>query len=176
MNRVLRRVLRWWSGSTTPLKVVRVIAFYTGSESGLGFCEYLRWDPETFSGHGWEDHVRHYTDFSDDFRLEIRILEHGRKRRVILYPGEPCDPTFTTKHRRVVVAATLVPRPDSGAPLVDVTHRMQKYMGTIDTIRSAHDMFPFDDPDDNHARFSHVRIFDLTMKVTDVPFVLSSSS
>lgn len=146
-------VVRWWCTKNKETQVRKVIAFYPD-----GGFEYFKWQSEAFSGAGWEA-------LGCD-RLEFRILQKGKKRRVVLYPGTACDPTFPEPPKCVVINARLIPRKESGATAMDVTGRVQKYMGN--TLKSVHHMFPFDDHDDNAARFEMVRIIDLSMKVTDV--------
>jgi hypothetical protein len=150
-----------------PKKGVRkVIVFNTGDLS-LGFHEYLGWDPEAFAGRAWESHVKRCTGF-DDVRVEIRIFDGVRKRRVILFPGATCDPEFP---RDVaggrVVNAVLVPRPGSGATAVNVTRRVQKYIPGNAAL-AADDMFPFDDHEDNADRFSKLRILDMGMRAHEL--------
>ena len=147
------RALRWWYSAPVD-KVTRVLAFYSD-----GSCDYVSWDPKKFEGSGWEG--------LDCDRLEIRVVRKGKKRRVVLYPGDLCDPEFPPPQKHIVINARLLPRSHVGATAVDVTTRVQKYMGN--TLKSVHHMFPWDDHDDNAARFEMVRIIDLSMRVTDLP-------
>ena len=161
-------VLRWWYGS--PYKetlIKRVIAFNLG-DPVFGFMKYLAWDPEKFENSNWEDHVYGKTGF-EDARLEIRLIQDGKKRRVVLYTGDPCDPEFPPPPRQVIINARLIPKPESGATSMDVTSRVQKYVGN--TLRCVSHMFPFDDHEDNAQRFSHVHVFDLGMKVTHLSLI-----
>lgn len=151
---VFDRILRWWySQHDDRPRVVACIAFYEDTT-----FEYLHWDPKTFEGLGWEDHGCE--------RLEIRLIHKKQKRRVVLYPGTPCDPEFPLPQKLVVINARLLPRPHVGSYAVDVTKRVQKYMGN--TLHSVHHMFPFDDHEDDAARFGLLRIIDLSMHVTDL--------
>jgi hypothetical protein len=130
--------------------------------------DYLAWDPEAFRGEAWVDHVRE-TLGRDPARLEIRLVQGSKKRRVVLYPGMSCDPSFPPSARYIVINALLVPAPDADdATPVDVTSRVQKYVGN--TLRSPMHMFPFDDPDELQRRFRGVKMLDLAMSVVDVPF------
>lgn len=153
------KVLRWWYAPDTALRVAKCIAFYKD-----GTFEYLAWDPEVFMGLAWED-------FGCE-RLEIRVVRAGKKRRVVLYPGMPCDPEFPDPPKIVVINARLLPRPHVGATAVDVTTRVQKYMGNV--LQSVHHMFPFDDHEDDAARFGTLRIIDLSMRVTDLVLIEES--
>ena len=160
--------LRWWYGSPDKgTRVKTVIAFNLG-DPVYGFMRYLAWDPEKFTEYDWEDHVYEETGFQDA-RLEIRLIQHGKKRRVVLYPGDPCDPEFPPPPRHVIINARLIPIKDSGASSMDVTMRVQKYVGN--SLRCTSHMFPFDDHEDNAQRFSHVQVFDLGMKVTHLPLM-----
>jgi hypothetical protein len=156
-------LLRWWYGTPDKnARVVRVLAFDADDVR----VEYLAWDPAKFAP-AWEEHVRQVTNFEPG-RLEIRILQNQRKRRVVLYPGTPCDPEFPVQTKAVIVNATLMPRAaDPDAKRVDVTKRVRKYAGNA--LQSISHMFPFDDPDDIMERWSHIRMLDLTMSVVDVP-------
>lgn len=150
-------VARWWYGrraaKNAETRVVKAIAFFEN-----GGIEYLKWDPEGFVGDAWEG-------IGCD-RLELRLVQRGKKRRVVLYPGMTCDPAFPEPEKRVIINAALIPRPSVGATVVDVTKRVQKYMGN--TLKSVHHMFPFDDHDDNAERFACLRTIDLAMKVSIV--------
>ena len=137
MARAVEHFLKWWYGSVPKgPRVVRVTAF----DEQDARLEYVRWDPEAFAGDAWVDHVRQVVGFQPG-RLEIRLLFQGtRKRRVVLYPGSPCDPAFPPLARHIVVSATLVPSADDpDARPVDVTSRVQKYVGN--SLRSPTHMF-----------------------------------
>jgi len=158
--------LRWWHRRPpTKPRVVKTYAFNAG-DSVHGFHEFVRFDPETWTGAGWEAAVRQETGF-EQCRVEIRLVEGARKRRVVLYPGDLCDPTFPQPPRRVIVAARLIARQNTDASTMDITKRVQKYIGN--PLKSIHDMFPFDDHADNVQRFTHVRIIDLLLTLVDVP-------
>ena len=164
MARAVEHFLKWWYGSVPKgPRVVRVTAF----DEQDARLEYVRWDPEAFAGDAWVDHVRQVVGFQPG-RLEIRLLFQGtRKRRVVLYPGSPCDPAFPPLARHIVVSATLVPSADDpDARPVDVTSRVQKYVGN--SLRSPTHMFPFDDPDELRRRFRCIKVIDLAMSVVDV--------
>jgi hypothetical protein len=160
-------ILRWWFKTPAggPPRVVKAFAFNHG-DPALGWHAGVRVDPESWAGRGWEDDVALQTGFSD-FRVEIRIMDNQKKRRILLYPGNDYDPSFPQPARRIVISARMMPRPGTGAACMDVTRRVQKYIGN--TLRNVHDMFPFDDHEDNAERFSHLRIIDLAFSVTDVP-------
>ena len=166
----LDRVLRWWyAAAPKETRVVKVIAFNL-SDCHEGFHEYLAWEPAKFAGGAWEQHVLETTGFPDA-RLEIRLLENGKKRRVVLYPGMTCDPAFPPPPKQIIVTAQLMPRPSETAgeqaTPMNVTARVQKYLGN--SLRTVHHMFPFDDHQDNAERFSHVRAIDLSFRVSDAP-------
>lgn len=150
---------RWFDNNST--KVCSVFVFHPAEDP---YCIPVAWDAEAFRGDGWERYVRQTFGLCD-FRMEIRLREGCKKRRVVLYPGTMCDPTFPQPPRCVVVNARLMPKP--GAKPVDVTARVQKYVGN--TLRDINHMFPFDDKDDNTDRFSHVRIIDLALTLIDIP-------
>jgi hypothetical protein len=150
---VFDTILRWWYTHDDTLRVAKCIAFYEDNT-----FDYLKWEPDHFEGLKWEDF--------GCARLEIRLVCGSKKRRVVLYPGTPCDPKFPPPQKQVVVNARLLPRPHVGATAVDVTKRVQKYMGN--TLKSVHHMFPFDDHDDDAERFGTLRIIDLSMRVTDL--------
>lgn len=155
---------RWYDRTGSGTRVRSVYAFHAGEDP---YCIPLAWDPNVFRGDGWERHVRDAFGLSD-FRVEIRLQEGPqKKRRVVLYPGDACDPEFPRPPRCVVINARLMPKPDGGAEPVDVTARVQKYVGNA--LKNIHHMFPFDDPHDNADRFTHLRIIDLEMTLTDVP-------
>lgn len=159
---------RWFFGRRRADTVVtQVIAFNLGPPND-GVLQYLSWDPDAFAGTAWEDHVHDVTGYSRA-RLEIRLFERGRKRRVLLHPGDSCDPSFELpdEQRQRVVYAILVPEKDSDARVVDVTKRVQKYIHN--RLNDATDMFPFDDPDDLRARFAYVRVTDLRLVVRCIP-------
>jgi len=168
-SRWIDAVLRWWYSSSVDkeTRVKSVIAFNLG-DPVFGFMKYLAWDPEKFENSNWEDHVYEETGFQDA-RLEIRLIQHGKKRRVVLYPEDSCDPEFPPPPRQVIINARLMAIPESGATSMDVTGRVQKYVGN--TLRCVSHMFPFDDHEDNAQRFSHVHVFDLGMKVTHLPLI-----
>lgn len=154
-------LLRWWYGpARKKLRVMRVMVFDTQDR-----LDYVAWDPASFEGHAWVTHVRKITQ-RDPARLEIRLRDGQRKRRIVLYPGMPCDPSFPPLARNFVISAVLMPR--EGAEPVDVTSRVQKYVGNA--LRSAMHMFPFDDPDALCQRFSGIKMVDFTMSVVDAPF------
>lgn len=153
-------LLKWWYATPKGAKITKVLAFDTDDVR----VEYLQWKPDKFIGN-WEDHVRHVAKFEPS-RLEIRILEKGKKRRVVLYPGTPCDPEFPLKTKHVIVSAVMIPKFEGVKP-VDVTTRVQKYIGN--SMASVGHMFPFDDPDALGERWSGIRLLDLTMSVVDVP-------
>jgi hypothetical protein len=168
MHALFDRFLRWWfSSDKKGTRVKTVLAFNIG-DPALGGLQYLRWDPEKFAQYDWEDHVFEQTGFKDA-RLEIRLVQNGKKRRVVLYPGDPCDPEFPPPPKHVIINARLIPRNSVGASSVDVTTRVQKYVGN--SLRCVSHMFPFDDHEDNARRFSHVHVFDLGMKVTHLPLL-----
>lgn len=169
---MLDRLARWWYGPPPARRVVKVIAFNEG-DPVHGFHEYLKWDPDQLYGVSWEAAVRALTGFPES-RLEIRLVEGYRKRRVVLYPGEILDTDFPKSDRPLVISAKLVPVPGSGAVGMDVTRRIQKYLGN--DLRSVHDMFPFDDAEDNATRFSHVRILNLALTVVDMSLALGRVS
>ena len=159
-------VLRGWFAKPQGVCVSRAYAFNLSSTTS-GWHEPLRFDPATWAGAGWEAEVARQAGF-DDARVELRLVDCGRKRRVLLYPGDLLDPAFPPPPRKVVINARLLPRPGvPGVRGMDVTKRVQKYVGN--DLRTVHDMFPFDDHEDNTERFSHVRVIDLAMTVTDVP-------
>ena len=155
--------LRWWfKPPPAATRVTKVYAFNLGDPDD-GFHEQLAWDPESFSGAGWTCQ----TSF-EKARLEIRIVAKGRKRRVVLYPGDLCDTDFPTHAHAIVIQALFVAK--EHATSMNVTKRVQKYLGN--DLRSVHDMFPFDDHTDNADRFSHVRVVDLGMTVKDLEVVV----
>ena len=162
---MLDRLARWWYGPPPARRVAKVIAFNEG-DPVHGFHEYLTWDPDEFRGVAWQSAVRALTGFPES-RLEIRLVEGYRKRRVVVYPGEILDTDFPISQRPLVMSAQLVPVAGSGATGMNVTRRIQKYLGN--DLRSAHDMFPFDDAEDNAQRFSHVRILNLALTIVDMP-------
>lgn len=157
LSELLDRFLRWWY-KPVPLRVCKVIAFSKDED----VHEYLRWEPEAFEGRWWENHVRLETGFEPE-RLEIRLLDHGKKRRVVLYPGMYCDTAFPPPVRHRYLIAQLTPRDSTKASPVNVMRRVEKYVGN--DLQSAHHMFPFDDWEDNEERFSGVVTMTLDFKV-----------
>ena len=158
-HRMADAALRWWyKPPSAATKITKVYAFNLGDPDD-GFHEQLDWDPAAFAGAGWACQ----TSF-ERARLEIRLIAKGRKRRVVLYPGDLCDPEFPPHAHAIVIQALFVAK--KHATSMDVTRRVQKYLGN--DLRSVHDMFPFDDHTDNAERFSHVRIIDLGMTVKDL--------
>ena len=157
--------LRWWFAKPQDVRVAKAYAFNVSPTPAAGWHEPLRYDAAGWAGAGWEREVERLTGFARA-RLELRLVDCGRKRRVVLYPGDLLDPTFPPPPRKIVINARLLPRgPDARG--MDVTRRFQKYIGN--NLQTVHDMFPFDDHADNAERFSHVRVIDLAMTVTDVP-------
>jgi hypothetical protein len=106
-------------------------------------------------------------------RVEIRLFDGVRKRRVVLFPGSTCDPAFP-RHRvpAAVATAVLVPRQGTDAKPMSVTRRVQKYIPGNSSL-SVEDMFPFDDHEDNAARFSKLRILDVAMRMYELEFTQS---
>jgi hypothetical protein len=165
LDKMLDKILKWWYAKPRGMKVAKVLAF----DSDDVRVEYLKWDPVAFRGDWW-DHVAAVAGFTPS-RVEFRIVDNGKKRRAVLYPGTPCDPEFPMP-RVVIVNATLVPQSD--AKPVDVTNRVQKYIGN--PMPAAH-MFPFDDPDALQERWKHMRVLGFgltrgfTLAAVDVPLV-----
>lgn len=156
-------VLRWWFRSKQC--AVKAYAFNAG-DPGDGFHAPVTFDPEAWAGLGWEDSVQHQTGFAKA-RVEVRLVNGTKKRRVVLYPGDPCDPTFPDPVTKVIIHACLVPRADATA--MDVTRRVQKYMGN--PLRDVRHMFPFDDHTDNMQRFESIRVVDIDFGITVIPLV-----
>lgn len=120
-------------------------------------------------------------------RLDVRYLLNGKKYRRFCSGEQQQQPTSTSEDPPVVpsmgtdrkariLSARLLPFPDGtlGAQPVDVTSRIQKcagpnrdFGGGTVTVRDA---FPFDDHDDNAARFRCIRILDASFKMWDVPY------
>lgn len=160
----------------------RVYAFNDSPDSGgsSGFCREI--SPRYFDSSTWDQDVRDMTGW-DRFRVEVRYVLRQKKYRMILRPGDACD---FPPYKEPAVPACRLPKGVLSARLqgppgseidADVTSRVLKYQGPRGDFHAGlglkthvHDMFPFDDHQDNCARFSHLRVMDTMARIIDVPY------
>ena len=159
----------------------RVYLFNEGP--GEGF--YRTVPPRYFNPETWEDDVRALTGWVR-FRAEVRYVFRHKKYRMVLHPGDACvfppyeEPAAPAcRLPKGVLSARLQGPPGSGID-TDVTHRIMKYQGPRGNFHAdlglhvrMHDMFPFDDQDDNRERFTHLRIIDTMARMCDLPYALN---
>ncbi len=162
-------------------RVYRVYLFNEGPDTdAAGYHRELSpryLDPDT-----WERDVRELTGWAA-FRVEIRYEFRHKKYRMVLRPGDAMAlPPYadasapSCRLPKGVLSARLQGPLGSGIDC-DVTSRVMKYQGPRGDFHSGlglevrmHDMFPFDDVSDNCARFTHLRIMDVTGRLLDLPF------
>jgi len=111
-----------------------------------------------------------------DWRVEVRYSYKGHKFRMLLRPDDeftwplPVTDEIDSHFHCVraphgILAASLLPRPGSGAREMDITTRVQKYAGVTrdfhGTLVRVHDMFPMDDHEENAGRFSGIRVISI---------------
>lgn len=156
------KILAWWYKPPVGIRVVKVLVIDDD------VFEYAKWDPETFVGKGWETAIIQHTGkpLTPNGRVEIRYMDGSTKKRVVLYPGQECDPTFPKPPRVFYLSATLVPRGDDTPR--NVLGRVQKYHGS--TLRCASHMFPFDDEDYLKEAYSHIKTVDLFFAANKIGF------
>ena len=116
----------------------------------------------------------------DAYDIEIRYTFRGHKYRVIFRDDD--DLTFPLpREMGLVLAPKLVTaylvRRDDETFHHDVTERVRKYMGPDRDFHAkhgayvhVHDMFPFDDNDDNSERFSSLRMVLSTGKILEFDY------
>lgn len=157
----------------------RIYAFNEGGGEGFHVDLPVRsFEPST-----WEADVRERTRWTA-FRVEIRYLFRHKKYRMVLRPGDAC---VFPPYPEPAAPACRVPRgvlsarlqgPKGSSIDCDVTARVLKYQGPKGDFHTGlglrgvrlHDMLPFDDHQDNLARFSHLRIIDTTARIVDLPY------
>lgn len=145
----------------------KIYVFNEGPEPGV----VREFDPARFPLDVWETHVEDATGWTQ-FRLEIRYAVKGHKYRLVLRQGDPVifppyqDFWPARRGPSGIVSASLIRRRDQKA--VDVTDRVRKYSGPhadwhegLSSELRLHDMFPFDDHDDNAERFECLRAWDV---------------
>lgn len=108
------------------------------------------------------------------YRVEVRYTFRGRKyRKVLRQPDLAFEWPIALTPRFVVpvLSAELIPLGDHVAK-IDITKRYFKYAGPEKTLTltRARDMFPFDDHEDNAARFRGVRITPLFGTPREIPY------
>lgn len=158
-------------------QVYRVYAFCEDNEDGF-FKEVA---VRTFRWDSWESDVRAATGWRT-FRVEVRYTIRNRKFRMIMRLGDhgarfpPYDtPRPACRFPRGVLSARLCGKDADGSPIdVDVTARVIKYQGPhadfhakLGLVVRVSDMFPFDDADDNRARFQALRVTDALARMRD---------
>jgi len=157
-------------------KIYKVLVFCEddGAVNDVDFDDITQW----FSAEHWEEDVADAFPEWKKWKLEIRYRHRGEKFRRVIRNGckvewPPLDlvssdrdskPKLHALHKPTgVLAATLVPHPDSGGNEVDITHRVKKYAGVsrdfsgAEDVR-AHDLFPLDDNEWSAQRFGEIRI------------------
>lgn len=182
-----RAYVRDWGRSVLGLRdkdshqasAYKVYAF----NEGVDAPGYFRELPARYLDHdNWERDVKQITGF-DKVRLEIRYTFRNRKYRMVLRPGDTCrwppceEPGAPTCRLPRGVLSARLQGPLGSDVDCDVTSRVLKYQGPRGDFHTGlgltvkmHDMFPFDEHDDNAARFSHLRIIDTTARVIDLPY------
>lgn len=125
----------------------------------------------------WEDGVRAATGWrTQELRVEVRYLAHGKKFRAILRPGDvPAFPPAPERHRggpRGVMSAELV----GDDVAVNITRRVLKYQGPGKDFHSGlglrvgvTDLFPYDDPADVMNSFHTLRVIDAHARLVHLP-------
>jgi hypothetical protein len=173
-----RAVLGLRDADTHQATAYKIYAFNEGAGPG-----YFRELPPRYLDHdNWERDVKQITGF-DTVRLEIRYTFRNRKYRMVLRPGDACrwppceEPGAPTCRLPRGVLSARLQGPLGSDVDCDVTSRVLKYQGPKGDFHAGlgltvkmHDMFPFDEHDDNGARFSHLRVIDTTARVTDLPY------
>lgn len=159
----------WWFRPPPDTRVTKVYAFNEGAREG--FHELVPWGDDML-GRGWEDVVEALTGW-DEYRLEVRYVCRGQKNRIVLRPGDALSEEAFVWCPREVVYAQLLAR--QSARSMDVTARVAKYAGSDGAFRGVHvhDMFPFDDHDDNALRFHSLWVLTLG-KMKTVPYAVGS--
>lgn len=160
-------------------RAYRVYAF-NESETDQGF--YREISPRYFDSSTWEQDVRDMTGWAR-FRVEVRYIFRQKKYRMILRPG---DCAAFPPYQEPAAPACRLPKGVLSARLQgpkgsdidsDVTSRVLKYQGPRGDFHAGlgltvhvHDMFPFDDNQENCSRFSHLRVMDTMARLTDLPY------
>jgi hypothetical protein len=140
--------------------VTKAYAFFEDGTHAIVTRAFLECDP----GRAWERRVSEAAT-SPVTRVEVRSCFRGQKHRTVLRPGATYDPDWHVERCRGprILRAVLVPREGSGATPMDVTDRVSRYAGQdreFGGVREVADMFPFDDNEDNAARFAGVSVID----------------
>lgn len=138
MRDILDRVLAWWYHPKEGIVVKQVFVI----DDTFGIFQKIPWNETLCAGSGWEEHVRRCIgrDVSEDARVEIRLLDKMTKRRVVLYPGDTCDPAFPRTRTAPLILVQLIGRTCKN---VNVTGRVQKY--EYQKLRYPTHMFPFEE-------------------------------
>ncbi len=181
-----RKVSRAFSGgdaeSAPPPRpeVFRVHAFMGDPYNGEHRDLTHRLDPRFLED--WEARVGALTGWdtaSSKFRVEMRYT-YGASRKVyrmVLRHGDAFDLPDAQKRCRIprnILSAQLL-----GAPGVtcDVLHRVSKYAGPFGDFHAfmglhvrVQELFPFDDQEQNCARFTTLRTIDTTARIRDYPY------
>lgn len=161
-------------------RAYRVYVFNESSDINQGF--YREISPRYFDSSTWEQDVRDMTGWSR-FRVEVRYVLRQKKYRMILRPGETCafppyqEPAAPACRLPKGVLSARLQGPKGSDIDADVTSRVLKYQGPRGDFHAGlglktyvHDMFPFDDHQENSTRFSHLRVMDTMARVTDLPY------
>lgn len=163
VRRVCMWMYSWWYGAlSTGVHVKRVIVIDHDTFT------YIPWDPAECIGRRWESYVEQVLGYplSDEGRVEIRYTDGAFKKRLVLYPGDYCDPTFPKPPKRIFLSAHLITK--EGARGSPVLSRVQKYHGSA--LQCASHMFPFEDWDVLKETYSHVDTVDLFFNRDSIQF------
>lgn len=119
----------------------------------------------------------------ESLRVEVRYVYRGAKYRAVLRPGDDAEAVLPPGAAGAgggllapprVVSARLQGPPGSDDVDRDVTARVRKYQGPARDFHGwgvrLHDMFPFEDHDDDARVYSHLRIVDARARVTDLDY------
>lgn len=162
MRDILDRILAWWFHPNDGIVVKSMLVI----DDTRGIFQSIPWNETLCSGSGWEEHARRCIDrdTSDDMRVEIRIVDKMTKRRIVLYPGDMCDPTFPKTTKAPLIVAQLIGKTCKN---MNVTGRVQKY--EYHKLKCPTHMFPFEDDEELRLNYSHIHVFDLFFKSENLP-------
>lgn len=179
-------LVRYWIRRLRPTKTTRlgasVYRVYVFNESGDDTGFFREFPVSYFDPITWESDIGVWTGWRR-FRVEVRYTYRSRKYRMVLRAGNPCpfppyeEPEVPSFHLPSGVIAAKLQGPNGSGVETDVTRRVHKYRGPRGDFHEGlgltvrlQDMFPFDDHDDNAARFSHLRVIDHWGRYRDLPY------
>jgi len=189
--RLIGVLLRSWLRSATGTggsasgrapTLYKVYAFNEALGDGDAGGFYRELSPHLFDPDCWEDLVANATGWTN-FRVEIRYTYRHKKYRMVLRRGNACvfppysEPSAPTCRLPKGVLSARLQGPLGSDIQCDVTRRVLKYQGPRGDFHAGlglkvrlQDMFPFDDHNDNAARFTHLRVLDTMARVHDMGY------